>query len=168
MVNLRPTIRLALSSLKRKFPSVDKPLRILAPPKISPSKRAFEKYKPRGLFSEFYGSLYRDFSNIQTASSLSFSSDLVRAMHARGSGEAARRAKRGRPRFALSVTRVAICVSHVLLDGLQKKERLLVVQQYQAINPLYLSDRLAIKSDDHLYFEMIDSGDQEDLQNNAN
>ena len=29
---------------------------ILAPPKISPSKRAFEKYKPRGLFSEFYGS----------------------------------------------------------------------------------------------------------------
>ena len=32
-----------------------------------------------------------------------------------------RRAKRGR------VTRVAICVSRVLLDGLQKKERLLVV-----------------------------------------
>ena len=33
----------------------------LAPPNISPSKksptkRAFEKYKPRGLFSEFYGS----------------------------------------------------------------------------------------------------------------
>ena len=25
------------------------------PPHISPSKRAFEKYKPRGLFSEFYG-----------------------------------------------------------------------------------------------------------------
>ena len=25
------------------------------PPKISPSKRVFEKYKPRGLFSEFYG-----------------------------------------------------------------------------------------------------------------
>ena len=40
---------------KRKFPSVDKPLQIQAPPKISPSKRAFEKYKPRGLFSEFYG-----------------------------------------------------------------------------------------------------------------
>ena len=57
MVNLRPTIRLALSSLKRKFPSVDKPLRILAPPKISPSKRAFEKCKPRGLFSGFYGRL---------------------------------------------------------------------------------------------------------------
>ena len=41
--------------------------------------------------------------------------DLVRAMHARGSGEAARRAKRGR-------TRLAICVSRVLLDGLQKRE----------------------------------------------
>jgi len=40
-------------------------------------------------------------------------------MHARGNGEAARRAKR--------VSRVAICVSCVLLDGLQKKERLLVV-----------------------------------------
>ena len=24
-------------------------------PKVSSSKRAFEKYKPRGLFSEFYG-----------------------------------------------------------------------------------------------------------------
>ena len=41
--------------MKRKFPSMDKPLRIQTPPKISPSKRAFEKYKPRGLFSEFYG-----------------------------------------------------------------------------------------------------------------
>ena len=30
-------------------------------------------------------------------------------------------------RLAPSVTRVAICVSRVLLDGLQKKERLLVV-----------------------------------------
>ena len=28
-----------------------------APPKISPSKRAFEKYNPRGLFSEFYSML---------------------------------------------------------------------------------------------------------------
>ena len=55
MVNLIPTIRLAQSVLKHKFPSVDKPLRILAPPKICPSKRAFEKYTPRGLFSEFYG-----------------------------------------------------------------------------------------------------------------
>ena len=49
---------------ERKFPSVDKPLRIYisSPPKkkyikikISLSKRAFEKYKPQGLFSEFYG-----------------------------------------------------------------------------------------------------------------
>ena len=32
-----------------------KPLRIEAPPKINSSKRAFEKYKPRGLFWEFYG-----------------------------------------------------------------------------------------------------------------
>ena len=32
-------------------------LRRLAPPNISPSKRAFEKYKPWGLFSEFYGIL---------------------------------------------------------------------------------------------------------------
>ena len=30
-------------------------LRRYAPPNISPSKRAFEKYQPRGLFSEFYG-----------------------------------------------------------------------------------------------------------------
>ena len=48
-------------------------------------------------------------------------------MHPRGSGEAARRAKRGRrfsclSRLAPSVTRVAICVSRVLLDELQKKE----------------------------------------------
>ena len=27
--------------------------------KKSPSKRAFEKYKPRGLFSDFYGSPHR-------------------------------------------------------------------------------------------------------------
>jgi len=31
-------------------PSEYKPL-----PKISPSKRTFEKYKPQGLFLEFYG-----------------------------------------------------------------------------------------------------------------
>ena len=74
--------------------------------------------------------------HIQTASSLSFSSGSVRGMHARVGGEAARRAKRGRQPekkknclslLAPSVTRVAICVSRVLLDGLQKKERLLVV-----------------------------------------
>ena len=28
---------------------------------VSPSKRAFEKCKPRGLFSEFYGILYSSF-----------------------------------------------------------------------------------------------------------
>ena len=39
-------------------------------------------------------------------------------MHARASGEATRHAKRGRQ---------PICVSSVLLDGLQKKVRLLVV-----------------------------------------
>jgi len=55
MVNLLPTMRLTQSVLKRNFPSVDKPLRIKVPPKISPSKGAFEKYKPWGLFSEFYG-----------------------------------------------------------------------------------------------------------------
>ena len=45
------------SILRRKFPSVYKALRIKALPKISPSKRAFEKYKPWGLFSEFYGNV---------------------------------------------------------------------------------------------------------------
>ena len=49
-------------------------------------------------------------------------------MHARGSGEAARRAKR----LAPSVTRVALCVSRSLLDGLQKKERLLVVYSFSS------------------------------------
>ena len=46
MVNFLPTIRLAQLILKRKFPSVDKPL-----------KKAFEKHKLQGLFSEFYGIL---------------------------------------------------------------------------------------------------------------
>ena len=62
-INLRPTIRLAQSILS-KFPSVDKPLRIQARPKISPSKRVFEKCKPRGLFSEFYGILKGDEINV--------------------------------------------------------------------------------------------------------
>ena len=39
MVNLLPTMRLTQLVLKRKFPSVDKSLRIKVPPKISPSKR---------------------------------------------------------------------------------------------------------------------------------
>ena len=37
-------------------------------------------------------------------------------------------------RLAPSVTRVAICVSRVLLDGLQKKERLLVVYPFVGTN----------------------------------
>ena len=49
MCGASSTIRLAQSILRRKFPSVDKPLRISAPPKISPSKTAFEKYNPRDL-----------------------------------------------------------------------------------------------------------------------
>ena len=44
MVNLLPTIRLGQSILKCKFCSVYKPL-----------KKGLLKYKPRGLFSEFYG-----------------------------------------------------------------------------------------------------------------
>ena len=40
---------------------------------------------------------------------------------------AAAREEKGLSRLAPLVTRVAICVSRVLLDGLQKKERLLVV-----------------------------------------
>ena len=53
-------------------------------------------------------------------------------MHVRGSGEAARRAKRGRclSRPAPLVTRVAICVSRVLLDRLQKNGRLLEVYEF--------------------------------------
>ena len=44
----------------------------------------------------FHGLQQSNIPNGQTASSLCFSSNLVRAMHACGSGEAARRAKRGR------------------------------------------------------------------------
>ena len=50
MVNWLPAIRLAQSVLKCKFPSADKPSEN-KPLQI----RAFEKYKPRGLSSEFYG-----------------------------------------------------------------------------------------------------------------
>ena len=47
-------------------------------------------------------------------------------MHARGSGEAARRAKRGRPLPSRAISHArGHCVSRVLLDGLQKKKRLL-------------------------------------------
>ena len=60
-------MRLAQSILKRKFPSVETPPPTPAP-KISHSKRAFEKYKPRGLFSEFYGS----FVSVRSSSRSSF------------------------------------------------------------------------------------------------
>ena len=46
--------KLTQSVLLRTFPIAYKSLNI-SPPKISPSKRVFEKYKPRGLLSEFYG-----------------------------------------------------------------------------------------------------------------
>ena len=45
MVNFPPTTKTQIS------------LHSLAAPNISPPKRAFEKYKPRGLFLEFYGSI---------------------------------------------------------------------------------------------------------------
>ena len=53
MVNLLPTIRLAQSILKRKYPSVDKPLRIKAPPKISPSKGPLKNASPGAYFRNF-------------------------------------------------------------------------------------------------------------------
>ena len=56
-------------------------------------------------------------------------------MHARGSGEAARRAKRAR---AISHARGHLRVSRFCLDGLQKKERLLVVYLAVAILPSLL------------------------------
>ena len=67
-------IHIAQSILRRKFPSntkladsetqislriLNKPLRIKAPPKITPTKKVFEKCKHRGLFAEFY-SVYVD------------------------------------------------------------------------------------------------------------
>ena len=45
MVNFPPTTKTQIS------------LHSLAAPNISPPQRAFEKYKPRGLFLEFYGSI---------------------------------------------------------------------------------------------------------------
>ena len=61
----------------------------------------------------------------QTASSLSFSSDLVGAMHARGSGEAARRAKRGRqplPSRAISHARGHLRFSRFARRTTEKRE----------------------------------------------
>ena len=45
-----------------------------------------------------------------------------------------RRSRETRETSAPSFTRVAICVSRVLHDGLQKKERLLVVYCYRCMN----------------------------------
>ena len=59
--------------------------------------------------------------------------DLVRAMHARGSGEAARRAKRGRqplPSRAISHAWPFACFAFCSMDY-RKKERLLVVYGLQ-------------------------------------
>ena len=53
---------------------------------------------------------------IKTASGLSYSSDLVRAVHACGRGKAARRAKRG---HAPGHARGHLRVSRVLFDGLR-------------------------------------------------
>ena len=49
------------------------------------------------------------------------------------------RARERRSRETPSVTRVAICVSRVLLDGLQKKERLLAVYWDRLISDRFLS-----------------------------
>ena len=57
--------------------------------------------------------------------SLFFSSDLVRAMHARGSGEAARRAKRGRqplPSRAISHAHGHLRVSRFARRTTEKRE----------------------------------------------
>ena len=58
--------------------------------------------------------------------SLSFSSALVRGVVA---CEQDLLNEGGLSHLAPSVMRVAICVSRILLDGLQKKERLLVVYE---------------------------------------
>ena len=49
----------AQSTLKCKFPSVDKPLRIKAPPKISPSKRPMKNISPGPFFRNFTVGLVR-------------------------------------------------------------------------------------------------------------
>ena len=49
----------------------------------------------------------------------------------KGSARARERRSREVRETRAAVSRVAICVSRVLLDGLQKKERLLVVYMWQ-------------------------------------
>ena len=46
-------MRLTQSVLKRKFPSVDKPLRIKAPPKINPQKGPLKNISPGAYFRNF-------------------------------------------------------------------------------------------------------------------
>ena len=54
---------LAKLIVRCKFPSKYKPSQFWNtnfPPHINPSKRAFEKYKSRGLFSEFYSMVKKE------------------------------------------------------------------------------------------------------------
>ncbi|CAH3187631.1 unnamed protein product [Porites evermanni] len=54
--NVIPRLETAIPLLLREITLLSQHNEISKPsPKISPSKRAFEKYEPRGLFSEFYG-----------------------------------------------------------------------------------------------------------------
>ena len=72
-----------------------------------------------------------------------FSKGSARARDARNEGSSPRRKKERDSCFshlAPSVTRVAICVSRVLLDGLQKKESLFVVY-WKSKQPIYLSKK---------------------------
>ena len=52
MVNFLPTVRLAQSILKRKFPSIDEPLNI-NPSKLSPSKEPLKNISPGAYFWNF-------------------------------------------------------------------------------------------------------------------
>ena len=71
MVNFLPSSSWPNRFWNANFPPVHKPPPNISPPppppqkKISPSKRVFEKYKSRGLFSEFYGMLSRSPVNWQ-------------------------------------------------------------------------------------------------------
>ena len=59
--------------LKRKFPSVDKPLRILAPPKISPSESEFYGIR------KFNGKHIRRYYYLKVLSENEMVSEMVRA-----------------------------------------------------------------------------------------
>ena len=63
----------------------------------------------------------------------------MRGVHARASVERDARNEGGSlSRLAPSVTRMAICVSRILLDGLQKKERLLVAYRREELITIFL------------------------------